>query len=213
MLSVFTTHYFSKASTKVISWQDRGLQGIKLGLAMSLGFFTIFAGLGLFFMLVGRALVPYLSIYAPFIDAGVALIVFSIGLATLVAKGFSLGLPVDQITAKLRGGYQASDRGFLYHYIYGISYAVGSMGCGFPLFLSITLTAFTGYWLNGLASFFAYTGGMTLMMLSFALLLAYAHQLVRQHYQKVVRYMRPVSGLVLMGLGVYLSTRAWPALT
>jgi cytochrome c biogenesis protein CcdA len=209
LLSAFVAHYFGQASTRESPWLERGVQGIRLGLAMSAGFFTVFAGLGLLIMLVGRVLSAYLSIYDPYIDAGVALVLFGLGLAIVVKKGFRLGLPVDQITARLRGGGQPTDRSFFYYYIYGISYAVGSLGCGLPLFLSVTLAAFTTYWLNGLANFVAYAGGMTVMMLSFSLLLTYSHQLIRRYHRRVVGYVQPISGLVLMGLGVYLLIGVW----
>jgi cytochrome c biogenesis protein CcdA len=203
LLSAYVAHYFGQARRQESAWLESGLEGIKLGLAMSAGFFTVFAGLGLIIMLAGRTLAAYLSIYAPQIETGIAILLIGLGLTVLIKKGFSLG-HVSQIAAKLRGGRRPSERSLLYCYVYGISYAVGSLGCGLPLFLSVTLAAFTTHWLSGLANFLAYAGGMTLMMLAFSLSLVYANELIRRYFQKVVRYLQPISGLVLMALGGYL---------
>lgn len=204
LLSAYVAHHFGQLRRQQSGWQESGIEGIKLGLAMSAGFFTVFAGLGLIIMLAGRTLAAYLSIFAPQIETGIAILLIGLGLTMLVKKGFTLGLPVDRITARLRGGKRPSEPGLLYCYVYGISYAVGSLGCGLPLFLSVTLTAFTTYWLSGLANFFAYAGGMTLMMLTFSLSLAYASGLFLRYFQRVVRYLQPLSGLVLMVVGGYL---------
>ncbi|WP_299429488.1 cytochrome c biogenesis protein CcdA [uncultured Meiothermus sp.] len=208
MLSAYVAHYFSQARRQESAWQESGIEGIKLGLAMSAGFFTVFAGLGLIIMLAGRVLSAYLSIFAPQIETGIALLLMGLGLTMLIKKGFTPGLPVDRITARLRGGKRPSERSLHHYYLYGISYAVGSLGCGLPLFLSVTLTAFTTYWLSGLANFFAYAGGMTLMMLTFSLSLVFANELIRRYFQKAVRYLQPVSGLALVVLGGYLFFRA-----
>jgi cytochrome c biogenesis protein CcdA len=203
LLSAYVAHYLGHALRQESTWLESGLEGTKLGLAISAGFFTVFAGLGLIIMLVGMTLAEYLSIFAIQIEIGIAILLIGLGLTVFIRRGFSLAF-VSQMTAKLGGGHQPSERSLFFCYVFGLSYAVGSLGCGLPLFLSVTLMAFTTHWLSGLANFLAYAGGMTLMMLAFSLSLVYANDLIRRHFQKVVRHLQPISGLILMAIGGYL---------
>lgn len=204
LLPAYVAHYLGQARLEETSWWERGLRGLKLGLVMSAGFFTVFAGLGLGLALAGRILSRYLITYAPWIGAGVGVMLMILGLTMLLRRDFSLGLPVAGLAAKLRGGRKPADHSLAFYYIYGISYAIGSLGCTLPLFLSVTLTAFTAHWLNGFANLLAYAWGMTLMMLSFSLLVVYARELIQHYFQRVLRFVQPVSAWVLMGVGLYL---------
>ncbi|MCS6902720.1 MAG: hypothetical protein NZO41_00340, partial [Candidatus Bipolaricaulota bacterium] len=183
---------------------DRGLQGLKLGLAMSAGFFTVFAGLGVALVLAGQVLSRFLIAYAPWIGALIGMLLMLLGATMLLQREFSLGLPVAGLANRLRGGRKPSGHGLLYYYLYGISYAIGSLGCTLPLFLSVTLTAFTAYGWGGLANFFAYAGGMTLMMLAFSLSVVYARELIQHYFQRIIPYVRPISAWVLLGIGLFL---------
>lgn len=204
LLPAYVAHYLGQARLEETSWWERGLRGLKLGLVMSAGFFTVFAGLGLGLALAGRILSRYLITYAPWIGAGVGVMLMILGLTMLLRRDFSLGLPVAGLAAKLRGGRKPADHSLTFYYIYGISYAIGSLGCTLPLFLSVTLTAFTAHWLSGFANFLAYAWGMTLMMFSFSLLVVYARELIQHYFQRVLRFVQPVSAWVLMGIGLYL---------
>ncbi|MCL6642942.1 MAG: hypothetical protein K6T71_06440 [Candidatus Bipolaricaulota bacterium] len=204
LLPAYVAHYLGRVQMEESSWWERGLQGLQLGLAMSAGFFTVFAGLGLGLALAGRVLSRYIMTYALWIGAGVGVVLLILGLTMLLKRDFSLALPVAGLAAKVRGGRKPSDHSLAFYYLYGISYAIGSLGCTLPLFLSVTLTAFTTHWVNGLANFFAYAGGMTLMMLAFSLLIVYARELMQRYFQRAMRFVRPVSAWVLMGLGLYL---------
>lgn len=204
LLPAYVAHYLGQVRIEESDWLERGLRGLKLGLVMSAGFFTVFAGLGLALALAGRVLSRYLIAYAPWIGAGVGVMLLILGLTMLLRRDFSLGLPVAGLANRLRGGRKPSDHSLAFYYIYGISYAIGSLGCTLPLFLSVTLTAFTAHWLNGLANFLAYAWGMTLMMLSFSLLVVYARELIQRYFQSVLRFVQPVSAWVLLGIGCYL---------
>jgi cytochrome c biogenesis protein CcdA len=204
LLPAYVAYYLGQAQSERSSWLERGLQGLKLGLVMSAGFFTVFAGLGLALILAGQVLSRYLITYAPWIGALIGALLMLLGATMLLKRDFSPGLPVAGLANKLRGGRRPSEHSLLYYYFYGISYAIGSLGCTLPLFLSVTLTAFTAYGIGGLANFFAYAGGMTLMMLSFSLLVVYARELIQQYFQRVIPYVRSISAWVLLGIGLYL---------
>lgn len=204
LLPAYVAHYLGQAQSEQASWWERGLQGLKLGLVMSAGFFTVFAGLGVALVLAGQVLSRYLITYAPWIGALIGALLMLLGLTMLLKRDFALGLPVAGLANRLRGGRKPSTHSLLYYYLYGISYAVGSLGCTLPLFLSVTLTAFTAYGIGGLANFFAYAGGMTLMMLAFSLVVVYARELIQHYFQRIIPYVQPISAWVLLGIGLYL---------
>ena len=123
-----------------------------VGLALSLGFLTVFGLLGLVFA----------GIYASIRD-WLPWVTFAIGLG-LVGLGLAMvrGLQLDVRLPKLDKG--TGSRQLASMYLFGVSYAVASLSCTIGLFLGAAGVAASGAsTADRLASFLAYGAGMGLL--------------------------------------------------
>ena len=197
MLPTYVSLYLAREETGTLSGWARGLQGLKLGGLISAGMLTSLGLLGGIFAVVGSAIGQYI----PWAAVGVGLAVVGAGVVLLVRPDASPSL----------GGFvgrwlspKASTRGGLVSfYVYGLFYAVCAAACTLPIFLSVMMQTFLGGPLNGVVHFAAYGWGMSLMMLGFGVLLAYAKGLVQRVFRSMGAWVRRASGVFMIVAGGY----------
>lgn len=196
MLPTYVSLYLAREEKGTPLGWARGLQGLKLGGLISAGMLTSLGILGGIFAVVGSAIGRYI----PWVAVVVGLGVVGAGVVLLVRPGFSLslgGVAGRWISPKATGS------GFLSFYVYGLFYAVCAAACTLPIFLSVMMQTFIGGPLNGLVHFAAYGWGMSLMMLGFGVLLAYAKGFVQQVFHSLGAWVRRVSGVFMIVAGGY----------
>lgn len=198
LLPTYISLYLAREETGATSWWARGLQGLSLGGVISAGFLTSLGGLGLAFALIGSAIASYL----PWMAVLVAVVIVLSGVVMLVRPGFSLslgGVAVRWLSpkAKMNGG-------LLSFYTYGLFYAVCAAACTLPIFLAVMMQTFIagGVW-NSLLNFAAYGWGMSVMMLLFAVLLAYSKGVVYRVFRSMGGWVKRASGVFLIAAGGY----------
>lgn len=186
----------------------RALQGLALGAAVSAGFMTVFAALGIVFSWVGSALAHLMPWIASLV--GVGLIV----LGVFLLLGQSPTLPFHPEAwlrlnrpppreGRGRGGH-SDGTGLGFYYTYGIGYALASVSCTLPIFMVVVAQAFAVGPLNGTVHFLAYGLGMALMMLTLSFLVALSKAFVDRALRPLTRYIPTVGALVLIAAGGYL---------
>lgn len=90
-------------------------------------------------------------------------------------------------------------------FLFGIAYALVSLGCALPLFLLASGTALlAGVVVEGFLLVFVYAAGFGLLMVVFTLGVAASRDFVLQGYRRLLPSLRPVGALVLMAAGAYL---------
>ncbi len=171
MLPSYVSHYLrseaaapnSKPSNSVMS---RGLHGLKLGLVVSAGFFTVFMVVGLAVAGISSAVGSYL----PWVAAFVGLLLILMGVKLLVSHDATI--PFTAMAGRVYA-LTPNRSSFLFYYLYGVGYAIASCGCTLPIFLAVVLQSLSAG-ITGTLSFLAYALGMTLMMLLLSLGLAFS---------------------------------------
>lgn len=168
------------------------LYGAGLGLAASMGFFSLFLGLGAIVYFIGtNFLAPYLVWISRII--GVAIIL--LGLLVLLRKGIFL-------TPRLRFTPTKSAWSI---FGFGIAYALASLGCSLPIFLYVVLSAFSASSpLYGLLTLIVYALGMATLMVSISALLGASRQVATDFLRRVVPYVKVASGFVMIVAGGYI---------
>lgn len=154
------------------------------------GFVAIFSGVALAIALFGHVLLRAV----PFVAAaiGVGLLVF--GLLTLAGRRVHLRLPASSI----RGGSS-----FTGQVLFGATYALGSLGCALPIFLTFAATALADRGPLALVSDIgAFALGATVMVTALVVVGALGGRLGRSLSGSVVS--RYASGGVLTAAGAYL---------
>lgn len=191
-------------STETVSnaWLKSSWRGLSLGLIVSAGFFTVFGALGLAFSLVGGSVMRLLGPNLPWVAASIGVLLILLGLFMLFSS-FSLSCSLDALAARLTGN-PASRQGLLPYYLYGIGYAVGSVGCTLPIFLIWVVQPLLQGFVGGLLNFFAYASGMALMMILLSLAMSFSKGISGRYLRPLMRYVPKAAALVMIGAGVYL---------
>ena len=173
-------------------------RALTVGAAVSAGFFVVFFAIGAAtqywtFTLLENAKYATLVIGVLFVILGIAIL-------------FGFKLPV----ATPRVDIGERDQTLRTMFFYGIAYAVASIGCTLPLFISTLFQTGErdGYW-AGVANVVAYAAGMALVMISLTLALATAKQGFVRWLRAKMQYVEMVSGAFVFLSGLYLLWYYW----
>lgn len=175
--------------------------GLSAGLLMTSGFLVVFLIAGLvsviFVELLGKAM-PWIAFLVAigFTVAGILMMsgknVFSfhIGNNWDMKKGAKMSL-----------------------FLYGIAYALGSLGCTLPLFSVLVLSSFgaSGF-LSGMFNFLLYALGMGFVVTLISLASTISQQLVMDFVRSSARWMGKLSGAITLATGIYLIFYWFPKL-
>ncbi len=208
MLPAYVSYYLGKGERAQAHWLKSSLHGLSLGLAVSGGFFTVFSGLGLIFSLIVSAIAPYI----PWVAALIGLLLIVIGVLMLSGKSFALSALAGSmersvvrlgLSRSVSSPKAADQQGLLAFYLFGISYALCSVGCTLPIFMVVVTQAITKGFINGLFQFLAYAWGMSLLMLVLSLAIALVRDALHRYLKRLALIVQKLSALVLIGAGAY----------
>ncbi len=88
---------------------------------------------------------------------------------------------------------------------FGASYAVASLSCTLPIFLAVVASSFTRTGLaTGTVTFLAYGAGMSLVLMTLTIALAFAKHAVVSRLRAATRLVNRASGALLVLAGAYL---------
>lgn len=202
LLPAYVAHYLGQHKGSTASnWLMIGWHGLKLGLVVSAGFFTVFGALGVAFSLVGSAVLSRLGPHLPWVAASIGGILIVLGMLMLFGS-FSVGLSLEAIATRI--AQDNPHNSLRSYYLYGISYAVGSIGCVFPIFFVWVVQPLLQGFVSGLVNFVAYASGMALMMIALSLTISFSKELIEGYLRPLMRYVHKAAALVMIGAGAYL---------
>jgi cytochrome c biogenesis protein CcdA len=182
---------------------DRDVQSsvsrsLAVGLSVSAGFLVVFGLAGLAIYHLEAAIYEWIS-WATIV-IGIALV----GLGVAMVRGFE---PVVALPKPNRGG---RTRGTWSMFVFGISYAIASISCALPVFMTMVFSTLRRENLaSSLAGFIAYALGMTLVLLVLTVSLGMARQGVVRRLRQALPYINRVSGALLVVAGLYLAHFGW----
>ncbi len=169
-------------------------RSLALGVNCAAGSAVFFALTGTAITLAGGAIAPYLIATKPVI----ALVVVLLGLA-LVAD---VRLPSVGVSIGTHGARRPAAAGL---FLYGFGYALASTGCTLPIYVSLVVLPLTsGFVGAALLAFASFATAMALMMLLTSVLVGLARDSLLRRLQASTVWVKRVSGLVLIGAGLYL---------
>ncbi|PIO00133.1 hypothetical protein COT72_03155 [archaeon CG10_big_fil_rev_8_21_14_0_10_43_11] len=175
------------------SKHSRVVRGLWFGGLASLGFSALFFVIGLLILLFGQAIKSIL----PFVVVATALALITIGALQLFGKEFFFSLPNIRIKPDKNGSIQSV--------LFGFAYGVASLGCVFPLFLTVMVLAFASKTVLGATlPLFAYTFAMTILMVGVSVLAATSQTLLLSKLKKSMPYIKKAGALILILAGLYM---------
>lgn len=171
-------------------------RALKIGLIMAAGFIAVFGTAGLLIRFGGEAvrdsIADGLGWIALVTGAGV------VGLGVWLLLGNSLKVRVPNFRTNTR----SEGAGTIF--TFGISYALASLSCAFPIFAGVVAASFSQNLVEGVGSFFAYAAGMAAVVMLLTVGLALGKDRVVHRLRKASAVFDKVSGLVLVVAGAFI---------
>lgn len=173
-------------------------RAIAVGLSVSAGFVLTFAAV----TAVIRNITDGVLEWSPWVSIVIGVGVALLGVALLTGRELKVNLPrLD------KGGQNGSIAQMV---LYGVSYAVVSLGCTLPTFSAyVTSTINTESWVSGVAIFLSYAGGFTLLLTSLTIGIALARQGLLRTVRRTLPYVQRISGGLLVVAGAYVAYYGW----
>lgn len=202
MLPAYLTIYLRDESdveegSGLVGTAKRGSKAVYVSLAMGLGFVALFGSAGLLVSasqeLVKEAL--------PWIGFTLGILMALIGAYILLGGKIYAGL--GQRMADRVGDPRVSSLGG--YFLFGVSYALASLSCTLPIFLSVVTSSFgrEGF-VSGLVQFVAYAGGMAFLIMIVTVAIALFKSAILNPLRRSMQYVERVSAVILAIVGAYL---------
>jgi len=162
-------------------------RGVINGFISTFAFILVFSAIGLLTSLFASVINPYIRYLEPAI--GVFLIV--LGVLYLLNVNLTMHFSIKSSKNKI--------------FSFAILYALASIGCSLPIFISMVLFSLTrGGFTGAILIFFAYALGMGAMMLLINVLIAGAKQAAIKKIKSAMPIIKKLGSVLLIAIGSYL---------
>lgn len=167
---------------------------LRVGVIVSFGFLLVFGIAGIIITGVSRSVatewIPWLALV---VGVGIGVL----GVALLLGYELRVGLREP--------GRGTKDRGYRSVVSFGVSYAVASLSCTLPVFLTVVATQITQRsFASGILIFLAYAAGMAVVLLGITVVLALGKQSLVGRLRASARHISRISGVILVVAGVWI---------
>lgn len=174
------------------AWSRVG-RAVAVSLAVSVGFLSVFTLIGALVRAGGDVLIEW----AKYATIPIGLALAALGVAMI--SGYHLPFTTPRLD---KGG---RDRTVVSMFVFGVSYAIASIGCTLPLFIGAALTSFTTRGaVSGVLLVLTYGAGMALVLTALTVTLALARGGLLAGLRRVLPYVDRVAGVFLVLAGLYL---------
>lgn len=191
MLPAYLSYFIGLDDTEA-DHRGRVPKALGAAAAVSLGFLAVFATLGVPI----SAGVTWIYRAMPWFTLVVGAGLLGMGVAMLAGHRLKLALP------RLQPGGRT--RGFTSMVLFGVSYAVASVSCTLPVFLTVVAgTVERVNPLAGLLAFVAYGLGMSVLLMALSIALALARESMVRRMRSALRYADRLAGGLLVVVGLY----------
>jgi cytochrome c biogenesis protein CcdA len=169
-------------------------RAIAVGLSVSAGFAVTFAVIGI----VVENVTDRIYDIGPWVSVVIGGALVVLGAILLAGRELKLRLPrLD------RGGESGSIRSMA---LYGVSYAVVSLGCTLPTFLGLVGSTFTrDSFVSGLAIYVTYALGFAVLLTGLTITLAVARRSLVGAIRRALPWVNRISGALLVVAGLYVA--------
>jgi len=167
------------------------LKGLKLSFLSIAGILLIYAAAGALIVIAAQVLKTYMK----WVTIGMGGLLILLGILMLVGKNLSISFNINST-----GNRSETAEAF----IFGIAYAIGALGCLFPLFLVVATQAMAApSTLLGASYIGAYFVGISLMMIIAIMLSTFARDFLMTYLRKILPHMEQLTGGLLVLAGGY----------
>ena len=170
-------------------------RALAVGVSVSAGFFAVFVLIGAVTRWLGM---NWFVDQAPYVSLAIGLLLVALGIAMLC------GYRLPFTTPKLDIGRR--DRSVVSMFVFGLAYAVASIGCTIGPFLSVVLgTVTTDGVTTGIGAIGMYGLGMALIVVGLTVTLALANTAMLVVLRRGMQWFEYLAGALVLFTGLYLS--------
>ncbi len=200
MMPAYLSYFLGIEGDKRLSSAQSIFRGLGVGLTLCAGFMAVFAAIGaLASTVLSRSAIEGRVAWVTFV---LGIVMGALGLAML--SGFE---PKFKLPRLQRGG---ENRRLSSIFLFGVSYAVVSLGCTMPVFFGTVVSAFSSRdFFDGLLVFLAYGGGLCAVIMVLTLSMAVARTEVIAKMRRILPHVNRISGAFLVLVGAFLSLYGW----
>ncbi len=200
MLPAYLAYFVGADSDQPTNRAKNIFRAIAVGLTMSLSFLLLFGVFGaLASGLISQGSVQEYLQWATFI-LGILLV----PLGVWMLMGHEVNLRIPRLD---RGGASTNLPSI---FMFGLSFAVVSLGCTAPVFFATVVGSFSSEgWFQGTQVFIAYGAGMASIVLLLTLATGLAKTEIAVLMRKILPYIGRISGGFLVLTGVFLTIYGW----
>lgn len=173
------------------------LRALVVSAAVTAGFLVVFGIMGLAWSSVSSAIGQRLPWFTLVIGIGLV----ALGIAVL--RGFEPTVRLPHVDMDRSG------RELVTMFLYGISYAVASLSCTIPVFISLVSVTLDGSFAQSLGAFVAYGLGMGMTLGILTMAVALARTGVVTAFRRILPHMQAISGVLLVLAGLFVGYYAW----
>ena len=200
MLPVYVSFFLGSESEDDANVGRNIIRALKVGGVLTIGFIAVFGTFGVLLTTLLENL-PILR-YIPWVTFILGILLVPLGIAMLLGYDLKINTP------RMEKGGDSGE--LLSMFLFGVSYAVVSLGCTIGLFLPTVIGTFTrDGWFDGVATFLAYGLGMGAVIMTLTVGMAMAKTSIATNMRKVLPWIGRVSGVLMTLAGVYLAIYGW----
>ena len=200
MMPAYLSYFLGFDAKQKPSQAQNILRGLKVGLTLCAGFLLVFGVVGLLAATVlGQSA---LGRWTAWVTFSLGILLGVLGLAMVIGFQLKVNLPRFQ-----KGG---DSRSLMSIFLFGVSYAVVSLGCTLPVFFGTVVLAFTSRnFGDGLLVFTSYGAGLGVVILVLTLGTALARNEIVGGMRRILPHINRISGVFLVLVGAFLTTYGW----
>lgn len=193
MLPAYLSFFVGLGDDAPATWGVALAQALRVGATVAVGFLAVFGAAWLLLAFGVRAVIDVVPWVALVVGAGVA----GLGGWLLAGRELPVRLPAP--------GRASDGRSTGAVLTFGIGYAVASLSCTLPVFLTLVVGTATQQDVgSALALFGVYAVGMALPLLAVTVGLAVGRDSLARHVRRLAPYVSRVAGGLLLAAGAYI---------
>ncbi|NBC64220.1 MAG: hypothetical protein GVY07_00985 [Bacteroidetes bacterium] len=191
LLPGYIVAFVSRNSVGDPSLRKRLGRGLKLAMLSILGILIIYTIAGVFIIVAAQVLKEYMK----WITVGMGGLLTILGILMIMGKNISFSVNLRNPTDRSEAVEAV---------VFGLAYAIGALGCLFPLFLVVATQALSAETaLEGASYIGAYFAGISSMMIGAILLSTFAKDMLMKYLRKILPHMERITGILLILAGIY----------
>lgn len=191
LLPGYIVSYISRNSQNEPEFKAKLSRGLKLAGLSILGILVIYALAGVLIIVASQILKAYMK----WVTIGMGGILIILGILMIAGRNVAFSVNINQ-----RNQNSETKEAF----VFGVGYAIGALGCLFPLFLVVATQAMTApSIILGGSYILAYFFGISIMMVTAILLSTFAKDFFMKYLRKLLPHMDRITGTLLILAGIY----------